>query len=84
MLRAEINTGGCSVKKEETLRQTGVSCSHTDHAIWYQYVGANLPDVRGGNLAGPTFWNKLLDDPAFLYGSCGRRAECIPAGQNNL
>ena len=41
MLRAEINTGGHSVKKKETLRQTGVSGDHTDHAIWYQYVGTD-------------------------------------------
>ena len=84
MLRAEINTGGHSVKKKETLRQTGVSGDHTDHAIWYQYVGTDLPDVGGGCLDGQTFRNELLDDPAFLYGSCGRRAECIPDGQDNL
>ena len=84
MLRAEINTGGHSVKKKETLRQTGVSGDHTDHAIWYQYAGADLPDVRSRHLVGQTFWNELLDDPAFLYGSCGRRAECIPDGQDNL
>ena len=84
MLRAEINTGGHSVKKKETLRQTGVSGDHTDPGIWYQYVSTDLPDVRSGYLAGQTFWNKLLDDPAFLYGSCGRRAECIPDGQDNL
>ena len=84
MLRAEINTGGYSVKKKETLRQTGVSGDHTDHAIWYQYVGTDLPDVRSRHLAGQAFWNEFLDDPAFLYGSCGRRAECIPDGQNNI
>ena len=84
MLRAEINTGGHSVKKKETLRQTGVSGDHTDHAIWYQYVGTDLPDVGGRRLAGQTFRNELLDDPAFLYGSSGRRAECIPDGQDNL
>ena len=84
MLRAEINTGGHSVKKKETLRQTGVSGDHTDHAIWYQYVGTDLPDVRSRHLGGLTFRNGLLDDPAFLYGSCGRRAECIPDGQDNL
>ena len=84
MLRAEINTGGHSVKKKETLRQTGVSGDHTDHAIRYQHAGADLPDVGGGCLDGQTFRNELLDDPAFLYGSCGRRAECIPDGQDNL
>ena len=84
MLRAEINTGGHSVKKKETLRQTGVSGDHTDHAIWYQYVGTDLPDVRSRHLDGQTFRNELLDDPAFLYGSSGRRAECIPDGQDNL
>ena len=84
MLRAVINTGGYSVKKKETLRQTGVSGSYTDRAIRYQYAGADLPDVCGRYLAGQTFRNELLDDPAFLYGSCGRRAECIPDGQNNL
>ena len=52
MLRAEINTGGHGVKKKETLRQTGVSGDHTDHAIWYQYVGTDLPDVRNRHLAG--------------------------------
>ena len=43
---------GSSVKKKETLRQTGVSGDHTDHAIWYQYVGTDLPDVRSRHLAG--------------------------------
>ena len=33
MLRAEINTGGNSVKKKETLRQTGVSGEQTDNEI---------------------------------------------------
>ena len=84
MLRAVINTGGHSVKKKETLQQTGVSCGHTDHTIRHQYAGADLPDVCGGNLAGQAFRNEFLDDPAFLYGSCGRRAECIPDGQNNI
>lgn len=64
MLRAEINTGGHSVKKKETLRQTGVSGDHTDHAIWYQYVGTDLPDVRSRHLAdkhfGTDFWMILL------------------------
>ena len=55
MPRAVINTGGHSVKKKETLRQTGVSCGYTDHTIRYQYAGADLPDVGGGNLAGQAF-----------------------------
>ena len=75
---------GSSVKKKETLQQTGVSCGRTDHAIRYQYAGTDLSDVGGRRLAGQTFRNELLDDPAFLYGSSGRRAECIPYGQDNL
>ena len=75
---------GSSVKKKETLQQTGVSRGRTDHAIRYQHAGADLPDVGGGCLDGQTFRNELLDDPAFLYGSSGRRAECIPYGQDNL
>ena len=84
MLRAVINTGGHSVKEKETLQQAGVSGGRTDPAVRYQYVSANLPDVCGRDLAGPAFRNEFLDDPAFLYGSCGRRAECIPDGQDNL
>ena len=75
---------GSSVKKKETLQQTGVSRGRTDHAIRDQYVSTDLPDVGGRRLAGQTFRNELLDDPAFLYGSSGRRAECIPYGQDNL
>ena len=75
---------GSSVKKKETLQQTGVSRGRTDHAIRYQHAGADLPDVGGVCLDGQTFRNELLDDPAFLYGSSGRRAECIPYGQDNL
>lgn len=64
MLRAEINTGGHSVKKKETLRQTGVSGDHTDHAIWYQYVGTDLLMSAAGiwldKHFGTDFWMILL------------------------
>lgn len=73
-----------SVKKKETLSQNRIPFDCADHAIRYQHAGANLPDVGGGCLDGQTFRNELLDDPAFLYGSSGRRAECIPYGQDNL
>lgn len=84
MPRAEINTGGHSVKEKEALQQDSIPFGRTDHAIRYQYVSTDLPDVSGRCLAGQTFRNELLDDSAFLYGSCGRRAECIPDGQDNL
>ena len=58
MLRAEINTGGHSVKKKETLRQTGVSGDHTDHAIWYQYVGT--AGIWLDKHFGTDFWMILL------------------------
>ena len=75
---------GNSVKKKETIRQTGVSGSYTDHAVRTQYAGADLSDVSRRRLAGQTFRNELLDDTPFLYGSGGRRAECIPYGQDDL
>ena len=52
MLRAEINTGDTVSRKKKPYEQTGVSGDHTDHAIWYQYVGTDLPDVRSRHLAG--------------------------------
>ena len=76
--------GGNSVKEKETLRQTGVPGGYTDHAIRSEYAGADLSDVGSGYLAGQTVRNKLLDDASFLYGSSGRRAECIPYGQDDL
>ena len=71
-------------RKKKPYDRTGIPFDCADHAIRYQHAGADLPDVGGGRLDGQTFRNELLDDPAFLYGSSGRRAECIPYGQDNL
>ena len=53
---------GSSVKKKETLQQTGVSRGRTDHAIRYQYASTDLPDVGVwlDKHFGTNFWMILL------------------------
>ncbi len=64
------------MSRKKKPRQTGVSGDHTDHAIWYQYVGTDLPMSAAGIWLDKHFRNGLLDDPAFSVW------ELWPEGQN--